>query len=88
MEKILETKSIYNGYVSLVSTGKTFKTVVHCNVFNVSIERKHRHYEAALKRFAKWENSDPRPIMETQAKREAKRNQRRAERKQSQKQAA
>ena len=61
MEKILETKSIHNGYVSLVRTGKTFKTVVHCSVFNESMARKHKHYEAALKRFAKWDNT-PRPI--------------------------
>jgi len=71
MEKILETKSIHNGYVSLVSTGKTFKTVFHCNVFNVSTERKHKCYEPALKRFAFWNNYVPRPVTEARARKEA-----------------
>jgi hypothetical protein len=80
MEKILGTKSIHNGYVSLVSTGKTFKTVFHCNVFNVSTERKHRCYEPALKRFAKWDHSEPRPVTEARARKEAASALRRAER--------
>jgi len=88
MEKILGTKSIHNGYVSLVSTGKTFKTVFHCNVFNVSTERKHRHYEAALKRFAKWENYVPRPVTEARARKEAASALRRSERNRLRKAAA
>jgi|9_EtaG_2_1085328.scaffolds.fasta_scaffold60086_3 hypothetical protein len=88
MEKILETKSIHNGYVSLVNTGKTFKTVVHCNVFDHSIDRNHRGYEAALKRFAKWDHSEPRPVTEARAKKEAESALRRAERNRLRKAAA
>ena len=88
MEKILETKSIHNGYVSLVRTGKTFKTVFHCNVFNDSTERKHRCYEAALKRFAKWDHSVPRPVTEARARKEAESALRRAERNRLRKAAA